>query len=316
MKWKAFLIFGVIVSVLPFLGLDRAVNVFGSTTTSTVLVTGQAALTQANYRWYLNGDALTPTSSLAIENAATSTPSAGVVVRLRMNLLAGENLSAGQTFKLQFSNSTSSGFADVASSTAWIFYDNASVADGQIIATTLLANSNVGESYGESNPSAASPNAILASQYGEWDWTIQNSAAGTNENWYFRMIYSSGTVFDAYSSFPTLSAVSVTTSTATSTPPSGGGTSGGGGGSLVLPRPIFPLFDPEGPEKPRPDSPCDNLALQKADLSGDCRVDLIDLSILLYYYEDEGSTISRYDFNENGRVDFPDVSVLMYYWTK
>lgn len=290
-------------------------EVFGASTTSTVVVTGQAVLTQASYRWYVNGDALTPTSSLASEDSATSTPSAGTALRLRMNLLAGENLSSGLIFKLQYSNSTSSGFADVGASTTWSFYDNASVADGQTIVTTLLTDSNVGESYGESNPSAVSPNAILSSQYGEWDWAIQNVAADTDESWYFRLIYSSGTALEAYSIYPTLSAVSVPsstpTSTTTSTPPSGGG----GGGSLIFPKPIFPTFDPESPTKPRPESPCDNLALQKADLSGDCRVDLIDLSILLYYYEDEGLAIARYDFNENGQVDFPDVSVLMFYWT-
>lgn len=294
------------------------IGVFGATTTtSTVIVTGQAVLTQSDYRWYVNGNVLTPTSSLASENTATTTPASGSRIRLRMNLLAGEAQNSGLLFKLQYSNSTSSGFTDIGTTSTWIFYDNAGVADGQIIATTLLTNSNTGESYGESNPSAASPNSILANQYGEWDWVLENNSADTGQNWYFRMIYSSGTVLDAYTRFPALSAVSAATTTPTSTPPSSGGTSGGGGGgSLVFPKPIFPVFDPEGPTKPRPDSPCDNIALQKADLSGDCRVDLIDLSILLYYYEDEGPSIARYDFNDNGSVDFPDVSVLMFYWTK
>lgn len=315
MKWQLVLLLGFLGVVFVFTDSFVDSNVFGATTTSTVTVTGQAVLTQANYRWYLNGDALTPTSSLTSENTATSTPAIGEEVRLRINLLAGENLGSGLTFKLQFSNSTSSGFADVGATTTWAFYENPSVADGQIILTTLLADSNVGESYGESNPSAASPNAILSNQYGEWDWALENISGDTDESWYFRMIYSSGTILDAYSIFPTLSEVAVVTSTPTSTSPVGGGDTGGGtgGGSLIFP---LPVFDPEGPTKPRPDSPCDSVALQKADLSGDCRVDLTDLSILLYYYEDEGPAIARYDFNENGRVDFPDVSVLMFYWTK
>lgn len=314
MKWYFWGIIAILSIAIFIPGDGRVLGL--TTTTSTVVVTGQAALTQSDYRWYVNGDALTPTSSLASQNTVTTTPSVGTVLRLRMNLLAGEDQAAGLTFKLQYSNSTSSGFLDVGTTSTWIFYDNPGVADGQIIATTLLTTSNVGESYGESNPSAASPNAILSTQYGEWDWVIQNNSADTTINWYFRMIYSSGTALDAYTQFPTLSAVSVTTTTPTSTTPGGGATTGGGGGSLIFPKPVFPTFDPEGPTKPRPDSPCDNLALQKADLSGDCRVDLIDLSILLYYYEEAGPTIARYDFNENGRVDFPDISVLMFYWTK
>ncbi len=320
MKWYYFLILGVFSVVFVSNFYFEPIVVLGlTTTTSTVAVTGQAVLTQSDYRWYVNGDVLTPTSSLAGENTATSTPAGGEIIRFRMNLLAGQNVGSGLIFKLQYSNSTSSGFTDLGTTSTWVFYDNTGVADGQIIATTLLTNSNTGESYGESNPSATSPNAILSGQYCECYWVVHNNSASTSTSWYFRMIYSSGTVLDAYSRFPTLSAVSAaTTTTPTSTSPGGGGGSpgGGGGGSLIFPKPIFPVFDPEGPTKPRPDSPCDNVALQKVDLSGDCRVDLIDLSILLYYYEDEGSTIARYDFDDSGVVDFPDVSVLMFYWTK
>lgn len=308
MKW--FYLFFGIASAMFFLESGSA---FGFTTTSTVNVTSQAALSQSNFRWYENGDTLTPTSSLANENSAISTPAIGTVVRLRMNLLAGQTLSSGLVFRLQYSNSTSSGFTDVSATSSWIFYDNPGVADGQIIATTLLSNSNVGESYGESNPSAASPNGIFTGQYGEWDWAIENVSANTTQSWYFRMIYSSGTLLDAYAGFPSFTAVVVATTTPTSTPPGGGST--GGGGGLIFPRPSFP-GEPEEPPKPRPESPCDNISLQRVDLSGDCRVDLIDLSILLYYYEDTGLAISRYDFNRNGEVDFPDVSVLMFYWTK
>ncbi len=311
MKWGRFTLFFVGGSFL--LGWFFLIRVWGVEITTTTTVTPTANLTQNSYRWYGNANSLTPTTGIASENVGTSTPNIGGVLRLRMNVNAGATASSGLTFSLQFSNSTSSGFANVGTSTAWVFYDNPGVADGAIIMSPILSDSDVGESYGESNPSAASPNEILSGQKGEWDWVLQNNSAATSSNWYFRMIFSSGTVFDSYGRYPTLSAVAATT-TPTSTPtsttqaPSGGGT-------LLFPRPPSLPTLPLQPEQPLIPSPCDNLALQKVDLNGDCMVDLIDLSILLYYYGGRGGGIQQYDFNNNGQVDFPDVSVMMFYWT-
>ncbi|MBI3588894.1 MAG: hypothetical protein HY093_00560 [Candidatus Liptonbacteria bacterium] len=103
----------------------------------------------------------------------------------------------------------------------------------------------------------------------------------------------------------------VTTTVATSGgpgPSGGGGPTGGGGGGLFFPG-----------EQPLPKKTgklrCGSLALDKVDLSGDCKVNLIDLSILLYYYERSGPGVAQYDFNENLTVDFPDISVMMFYWS-
>lgn len=285
-----------------------AVWVWGATVSSTVTTTAQAGLTQADYRWYDNENALTPTSAKAAENSSPDAPAAGGVLRLRMNLSAAAAFTSGLTFKLQFSNSTSSGFADIGTSTAWIFYDNGSVADGATIVTTVLSGSNVGEVYSESNPSAASPSAILSSQKAEWDWAIKNNSADTTSSWYFRAIYSSSTVLDSYSNYPTLTGVTASSSGTgvTITLP--------GGGGLGFSLPFFATTTKPKP-KVKPKSPCDSLAVQIADLNEDCSVDLVDLSIILYYYEREGQSIARYDFNNNNVVDFPDVSVMMFYWT-
>lgn len=51
------------------------------------------------------------------------------------------------------------------------------------------------------------------------------------------------------------------------------------------------------------------------DLNSDGRVDMVDLSILLYYYGKQGPIYGCYDFDRNRAVDFTDVSILMYYWT-
>jgi len=50
----------------------------------------------------------------------------------------------------------------------------------------------------------------------------------------------------------------------------------------------------------------------RGDLNKDGRVNLIDFSILLYWW---GRTNSCADLNGNGIVDLPDFSVMLYYWT-
>jgi len=55
--------------------------------------------------------------------------------------------------------------------------------------------------------------------------------------------------------------------------------------------------------------------LRIADFNGDGRVDIIDLSILLYYTDLPGYGFSFYDLNQDGVLNFSDVSVLFFYWT-
>ena len=267
-------------------------------------ITAVTTLTQSYYQWYNNLDALQPIDYLAAENSATSTPAAGTALRLRMNILDSQvELDAGATFKLQYANSTSSSWTDVSTSTAWIFYDNPSVADGQPIVTTILSNSNLGESYGESNPSAATPSAILQNQRGEWDWSIANNSADTASDWFFRMIYSSSTLLDYYSNYPSLTAVSPPP-----TPPIGVGVVRVGAGPMPPPpkKPTTTLPIPP-PFVPPP--------MQCIDFNGDNRVDIIDLSILLYHYGETGPNLACFDLNRSYVVDFPDISILIYYWT-
>lgn len=75
-------------------------------------------------------------------------------------------------------------------------------------------------------------------------------------------------------------------------PPTPG--SGGGGGSSYEPK--------------------QRQALRTPDFNGDGVVDILDLSILLFYYDGTGSTIYRFDLDDSGIIDFPDVSILFYYW--
>lgn len=276
--------------------------------TQVIASSSRVILTQSDYRWYENIDSLTPTTSLASENQSTTTPSQGTVLRLRLNIKdESSQLNSGATFVLQYANSTSGAWTSIASGTAWTFFDNPSVADGQIILTTLLSDSDLGESYGESNPSAASPNDILPDQKGEWDWVVKNNSADTSSNWYFRMIYSSSTEIDTYQNYPALTAAPAA---ATATP-SGGGPVIGIGQS---PAPITPGVRAPAPPIPRTPT-ITPVILQCIDLNGDNRVDIIDLSILLYHYSKTGPEIVRYDCNKDNRIDLADISILMFYWT-
>jgi hypothetical protein len=54
--------------------------------------------------------------------------------------------------------------------------------------------------------------------------------------------------------------------------------------------------------------------LKTADFNGDGRVDVLDLSILLYYTDRGDYAYSIYDLSQDGVLDFQDVSILFYYW--
>lgn len=58
----------------------------------------------------------------------------------------------------------------------------------------------------------------------------------------------------------------------------------------------------------------DKNCLLKADLNGDCKVNLVDFSILAYWYK-RPKMPEALDLQKNGLVDLADLSVLAYYWT-
>ena len=51
----------------------------------------------------------------------------------------------------------------------------------------------------------------------------------------------------------------------------------------------------------------------RADLNGDGKVNLVDLSILLFHL---GKFNVEYDCNSDNKVDFIDISIMFYYWTE
>ncbi len=79
----------------------------------------------------------------------------------------------------------------------------------------------------------------------------------------------------------------------------GGGSSGGGGGSMY----IGGIGGVQVPCMP-----------PKGDINRDCKVNLIDLSILAYWWERPLPPITV-DMNKNGVIDTGDFSILVFYWT-
>lgn len=52
----------------------------------------------------------------------------------------------------------------------------------------------------------------------------------------------------------------------------------------------------------------------RVDFNRDGKVDFIDFSILLYYFDKTGARIIPFDLNDDGAVDMVDISIFMYYW--
>ncbi|MEK7646380.1 MAG: hypothetical protein AAB381_01660 [Patescibacteria group bacterium] len=110
-------------------------------------------------------------------------------------------------------------------------------------------------------------------------------------------------VNDAYGSPIGTSTEVTSTPVAGTTPTPGDG--GGGGGSTsyfdyILGTNVFCSIEGDGEHR-------------GADLNRDGRVNLVDLSILLYHL---GRFDPRYDCNSDDKVDFVDISIMFYHWTE
>lgn len=65
----------------------------------------------------------------------------------------------------------------------------------------------------------------------------------------------------------------------------------------------------------KPEVPDTKRILALCDFNGDGRCNIIDFSILLYYFDKPPAVASRYDLNQDGGIDIVDVSILLFYWT-
>lgn len=166
-------------------------------------------LTQSNYRWYQNRNGERPFVALEGENTPVTGIGQGEVIRLRINLLVGNDTLAENalSLKLQYAESPSGPWSDVGqigSESVWRGYNNNSPSDGNTLGrwSRLLGSSDVTESYEEENPSSPNPRSALAGQYAEWDWVLENHSAPAGTTYYFRLVATDGTPLDGYVRYP------------------------------------------------------------------------------------------------------------------
>jgi hypothetical protein len=85
----------------------------------------------------------------------------------------------------------------------WSFYDQAGLTDGATIPSTLLSGVDEPQSYAETNPTAVNPAAIAEGDTGEWDFSLDPTAATTDTLYYFRAVSDGG--YDmTYNYYPTV----------------------------------------------------------------------------------------------------------------
>ncbi len=162
--------------------------------------------TQSDFRFYQNTNALQPSVTLGNLSATTTLTSTSSPIRLRINVIASSASvsTTSRTFLLQVATSTSSTWFNIGSTTNWSMFNNSSVTDGATISSTLLASSNVSESYSESNVTAANPNALAIGQSGEWDFVLDPSGATSGSTYFFRLTSPDGSAFNAYTNYPSI----------------------------------------------------------------------------------------------------------------
>ena len=76
-----------------------------------------------------------------------------------------------------------------------------------------------------------------------------------------------------------------------------------GGGGLSIPI-IGPVVPPKKLQE----------AIALYDFNGDGVINIVDFSVMLYYFNQSGSEVAQYDLNNDNVVNIIDISILLYYW--
>lgn len=83
---------------------------------------------------------------------------------------------------------------------------------------------------------------------------------------------------------------------------------------IVSPFGVSALFSVNKKAKVLPVKPQSTCVSKKGDFNGDCRVNIIDFSILAHWYGRPTSE-PAIDMNNDGKVDLKDFSILAFYWS-
>ncbi len=191
------LLLTAIIAAYLFLFLEKETQAQGST-----------IFIQNDYRWFSNADNVQPGSALSSENTLATINSTSTIVRLRINITASSTIAATSSIQLniQYATSTGGPWADVGATatSTWQFYNNSSPTDGSVIGSTLLASSDITETYEETNPTVLNPYAIPVGQEGEWDFPLDPKFASDGATYYFRLTKNGGVTIDGYNNYPSL----------------------------------------------------------------------------------------------------------------
>ncbi|KKU91265.1 MAG: hypothetical protein UY23_C0002G0004 [Candidatus Jorgensenbacteria bacterium GW2011_GWA1_48_11] len=88
------------------------------------------------------------------------------------------------------------------------------------------------------------------------------------------------------------------------------------GGFLYFPAPTVATSAVVPTETPPSSGGGGGNPLASFDFNGDGEINIVDLSIFMYFYGKTGSVIQRYDLNHDDKIDLVDVSIIFYYWTE
>jgi len=184
-----------------------------------------ATLDQKYYRFGANIDSQTPAEPwpaggpyLAENQSITSQdapPEGGTVLRIRMGVAVSVNpVADGIQYKLQYGEgavcSTIASYdwydvSGVGGTGIWRGYNNPTPADGEILSSRFLANTNVNATYEEENTAVVPPSGIAVGEVAEWDWVIQDNGAKAGTNYCFRMVHNNkSNPFNTYTDYPQL----------------------------------------------------------------------------------------------------------------
>ena len=190
------------------------------------ITTAAATLTQNDFEFFVDNNALTPTDvwgnpDIAENVAVDAVPPSndpidkGDHISLRMNIsVTGAQLDAGaEGFILQYARAsdctTGPSWTDVDAAgtggATWRFFDNGSITDGTALdgGTLTLGSSEEEGRYSESDPTTTNPVAVPAGQELEWDWNMEYDGSGAVDEartYCFRMRTDAPADLDGYNS--------------------------------------------------------------------------------------------------------------------
>jgi hypothetical protein len=171
---------------------------------------------QSAYRWFNNANSTDVGSALANQDTVATVPVKDTPFRLRMALHVGTtNLAqSGGTFKLQFAKkgggscaSPGDAYADVTTSSAIQYYDNASASDGTALTTNAndpqhSTHTTRAQTYEEANTFTNSQAAIAIGEDGMWDFALVDDSADYGAAYCFKAVLSGGSDLDSYGVYP------------------------------------------------------------------------------------------------------------------